>query len=68
MLMFLRRISALALALFLILTLSLSVRAEELRYYMGDQPLNASKDSGYTGTDPIGPDDIHYGWAAPPYS
>ena len=60
--MFLRRISALALALFLILTLSLSVRAEELRYYMGDQPLNASKDSGYTGTDPIGPDDIHYGW------
>ena len=61
--MFFRRICALALALFLFVSLSPSVRAEELRYYMGDLPLNAARDSGYTGTNPIGPDDIHYGWS-----
>lgn len=30
---------------------------------MGDLPLNAAKDSGFTGTDPIDSDDIHYGWS-----
>ena len=29
---------------------------------MGDVPLNAAKDSGYTGTDPIDSDDPHFGW------
>lgn len=60
--MFFRRICALVLTLFLTILLFPSVGAEELRYYMGDQPLNASKDSGFIGTDPIGSKDIHYGW------
>lgn len=60
--MFFRRLGALALALILAVSISAPTRAEELRYYMGDQPLNAAKDSGYAGTDPIDSRDIHYGW------
>lgn len=60
--MFFRRICALTLAFILLSSLCSAVQAEELRYYMGDQPLNARKDSGYTGTDPIDSRDIHYGW------
>lgn len=63
MLMLFRRLGALALALLLLVSISASARAEELRYYMGDLPLNAAKDSGFTGTDPIDSDDIHYGWS-----
>ena len=61
--MLFRRLGALALALLLLVSISASARAEELRYYMGDLPLNAAKDSGFTGTDPIDSDDIHYGWS-----
>lgn len=61
--MFFRRFCAFALALLLTGVLSLTVRADELRYYMGDLPLNASKDSGFIGTDPIDSKDIHYGWS-----
>ena len=63
MLMTLRRILALTVACILLTGPVCSVRAEELRYYMGDVPLNAAKDSGYTGTDPIDSDDPHFGWS-----
>lgn len=36
--------------------------AGEPRYYMGDVPLNAATDSGFSGTDPIDQNDLHFGW------
>lgn len=59
--MSLRRIFACLLACFLLCVLPCTA-AEEPRYYMGDVPLNAATDSGFTGTDPIGQDDLHFGW------
>ena len=58
-----RRFHALMLAVLLTAALALAVRADgALRYYMGDVPFNASRDSGYSGVTPIDADDPHFGW------
>lgn len=62
MLMFFRRILAAMLAFSLAAALALTVRAEELRYYMGDAALNAGHDTGYSGVDAIDRSDPHFGW------
>lgn len=62
--MTLRRSYALALALLMTAVLALSVRADgELRYYMGDVPVNAGRDSGFSGVGVVEEDDPHFGWS-----
>lgn len=58
----LRRILGAVLAFSLAAALALTVRADELRYYMGDTPVNAGHDNGYSGVQPIDRDDPHFGW------
>lgn len=62
----LRRILAPILALMMTAAMALCVRAaapaQEQRYYMGDVPVNAGRDSGYSGADAIGEGDPHFGW------
>ena len=62
MLMIFRRILAAVLAFSLAAALARPVRAEELRYYMGDSALNAGRDTGYSGVEAIDRSDPHFGW------
>lgn len=62
MYMNLRRFCAALLAFSLAAALAQMVRADELRYYMGDMPVNAGHNSGYSETASIGSDDLHFGW------
>lgn len=62
MYMRLRRFCAALLAFSLVAALSLTARAEELRYYMGDTPVNAGHDTGYSESASIDREDPHFGW------
>lgn len=59
----LRQFRTLFLTLLLTALLALSAAADgALRYYMGDVPVNAGRDTGFSGRTAIDQDDPHFGW------